>query len=95
MIFTLQRKQFHHHLQSKYANHEFITLRNLAKARMATFHILLHFWQCQAISSNYGLFCVIIQLNGASLGLSKKPVFCVNIASKQVVTIIKQSPALG
>ena len=33
MIFTLQGKQFHHHLQSKYANHEFITLRNLAKAR--------------------------------------------------------------
>ena len=33
MIFTLQRKQFHHYLQLKYANHEFITLRNLAKAR--------------------------------------------------------------
>ena len=33
MIFTLQRKQFHHYLQLKHANHEFITLRNLAKAR--------------------------------------------------------------
>ena len=33
MIFTLQRKQFHHYLQLKHANHELITLRNLAKAR--------------------------------------------------------------
>ena len=33
MISTLQRKQFHPYLQSKHANHEFITLRNLAKAR--------------------------------------------------------------
>ena len=32
MIFTLQRKQFHHYLQLKHANHERITLRNLAKA---------------------------------------------------------------
>ena len=39
MIFTLQRKQFHHYLQLKHANHELITLRHLSKAHKRD-HIL-------------------------------------------------------